>query len=489
MTSGASATSHAALTTPLLSSLYTPLALSWVFMALEQPALNRILNGLPDFELAKAALYRVMALALFFESPVIDLLSTATALSRNAANVVRLRQFCLLTMGVTIVLNGLVGFTPVFDIIATQWLSQPAAVVEASRTPFQIMLFWAAFIGWRRCHHGFMIRTGLTRAIGVGTVLRIVVLIAVGAGGAYGLGLPGLHAVAWALLISVIAETAFTHWAARPAVAQLMRQEPTGPALSFGEIARFHAPQTATTLVIMLSAPAISMALGRSADPVANQSAWTLAFNLIWLMRAATYALPELVIAHGDRAEDAPVLWRFCLTVGLSLSLGLAILSVPPIGHAVFQGGLSNVTATYALRPDGTLDVLNKGLDRSTCRWKEATGHAVFQGILKSSPEESARALPVILMATLLPLLNGLMSFYRGMLTRVGRTMSRLYAIFAGVTSMMVFLITSIWLQWPGLVGASVAILAGQIFEGAVLAWAWRRAERGPSRPAEVAPG
>ncbi len=276
---------------------------------------------------------------------------------------------------------------------------------------------------------------------------RIVVLIAVGAGGAYGLGLPGLHAVAWALLISVIAETAFTHWAARPAVAQLMRQEPTGPALSFGEIARFHAPQTATTLVIMLSAPAISMALGRSADPVANQSAWTLAFNLIWLMSAATYALPELVIAHGDRAEDAPVLWRFCLTVGLSLSLGLAILSVPPIGHAVFQG------------------------------------------ILGSSPEESARALPVILMATLLPVLNGVMSFYRGMLTRVGRTMSRLYAIFAGVTSMMVFLITGIWLQWPGLVGASVAILAGRIFEGAVLAWAWRRAERGPSRPAVSTPG
>lgn len=443
MTPGASTN----LNTPLLARLFTPLALSWVFMALEQPALNRILNGLPDFELAKAALYLVMALALFFESPVIDLLSTSTALSRNSANVVRLRHFCLLTMGVTIVLNGLVGFTPLFDIIATQWLSQPAAVVEASRTPFQIMLFWAAFIGWRRCHHGFMIRSGLTRAIGVGTVLRIVVLIAVGAGCAYGLGLPGLHAVAWALLISVIAETAFTHLAARPAVSQLMRQEPTGPALSFGEIARFHAPQTATTLVIMLSAPAISMALGRSADPVANQSAWTLAFNLIWLMRAATYALPELVIAHGDRAEDAPVLWRFCLTVGLSLSLGLAILSVPPIGHAVFQG------------------------------------------ILKSSPEESARALPVILMATLLPLLNGVMSFYRGMLTRVGRTMSRLYAIFAGVTSMLVFLITSIWLQWPGLVGASVAILAGQIVEAAVLAWAWHRAERGPSRPRVTAAG
>jgi apolipoprotein D and lipocalin family protein len=45
-----------------------------------------------------------------------------------------------------------------------------------------------------------------------------------------------------------------------------------------------------------------------------------------------------------------------------------------------FERGLTNVTATYKLRPDGTIDVLNKGLDRSTCRWNEASGHAVFQG-------------------------------------------------------------------------------------------------------------
>ncbi|MBI1245409.1 MAG: lipocalin [Alphaproteobacteria bacterium] len=45
-----------------------------------------------------------------------------------------------------------------------------------------------------------------------------------------------------------------------------------------------------------------------------------------------------------------------------------------------FERGLTNVTATYGLRPDGSLDVLNRGLDRQTCRWKEAHGHAVFQG-------------------------------------------------------------------------------------------------------------
>lgn len=45
-----------------------------------------------------------------------------------------------------------------------------------------------------------------------------------------------------------------------------------------------------------------------------------------------------------------------------------------------FERGLTNVTATYTLRDDGMVDVLNKGFDRKQCRWKEALGTASFQG-------------------------------------------------------------------------------------------------------------
>jgi len=45
-----------------------------------------------------------------------------------------------------------------------------------------------------------------------------------------------------------------------------------------------------------------------------------------------------------------------------------------------FERGLTNVTATYTLRNDGSVAVLNKGFDRKSCRWKEADGRAVFQG-------------------------------------------------------------------------------------------------------------
>ena len=45
-----------------------------------------------------------------------------------------------------------------------------------------------------------------------------------------------------------------------------------------------------------------------------------------------------------------------------------------------FERGLTNVTATYTLRDDGSVGVLNRGFDRKKCRWKEADGRAEFQG-------------------------------------------------------------------------------------------------------------
>ncbi|MCX7313389.1 MAG: lipocalin family protein [Alphaproteobacteria bacterium] len=45
-----------------------------------------------------------------------------------------------------------------------------------------------------------------------------------------------------------------------------------------------------------------------------------------------------------------------------------------------FERGLTNVTATYTPRDDGSVGVLNRGFNRKNCRWKEADGRAVLQG-------------------------------------------------------------------------------------------------------------
>jgi len=49
------------------------------------------------------------------------------------------------------------------------------------------------------------------------------------------------------------------------------------------------------------------------------------------------------------------------------------------LDHA-FERGLTQVTATYSLRDDGGIDVLNRGYDAAKQVWKEAEGRAYFTG-------------------------------------------------------------------------------------------------------------
>jgi len=43
-----------------------------------------------------------------------------------------------------------------------------------------------------------------------------------------------------------------------------------------------------------------------------------------------------------------------------------------------FERGLTNVSATYTLREDGGIDVLNRGFDKHRNSWKHAKGRAYF---------------------------------------------------------------------------------------------------------------
>jgi apolipoprotein D and lipocalin family protein len=43
-----------------------------------------------------------------------------------------------------------------------------------------------------------------------------------------------------------------------------------------------------------------------------------------------------------------------------------------------FERGLDGVSATYSRRPDGGVDVLNRGYDAAKGQWKEARGRAYF---------------------------------------------------------------------------------------------------------------
>lgn len=107
------------------------------------------------------------------------------------------------------------------------------------------------------------------------------------------------------------------------------------------------------------------------------------------------------LLPNRARRTWRPSIWLAGLAAGLLLAMA-GCSTAPPKGVTVvspfdaqrymgdwfeiarldhrFERGLSRVTAQYALQPDGSVRVINRGYDAGKRKWNEAEGRAVFTG-------------------------------------------------------------------------------------------------------------
>jgi progressive ankylosis protein len=299
--------------------VYLPLALSWIMMSAETPVSTAVINRLPNAQPNLAAFLAVLALSLFIESPVIDLLATSTTLATDSARFRSVRRFTVWLMAWVTAVHALVALTPLFDLVAYQLVNLPAEVAELARGPMAIMVPWSAAIGWRRFHQGLLIRSGQTRAIGVGTALRLLTISTVSVLGLQDGRLTGVEVAAAALVVSVVVEAVYVWRAAGGTVRRLLSMGPTGDALSTRALLAFHLPMAASTMVVLTSMPLVTRFLASGPDALLAMNGWQVSIALSFLMRTITLALPEVVIALSARPDSEPLLRRFCLTTGWAL--------------------------------------------------------------------------------------------------------------------------------------------------------------------------
>lgn len=412
-----------------VTKVYWPLALSWVFMALEGQIAMWLVGIMPETKISQAGLLIVMSLAIFIESPVIDLLSTSTTLGTSKRSYQALRKFALILMAWVTFAHCTVMFTPLYPLVSQRILGASPEVAGSAWYALALMPFWSACVGWRRFLQGIMIRAGVTRPISWGTLVRIIAMIGVG----YPLVFSPMHPLAVigiAMSAAVFAEAVYVHVVSRPVVRRL----PSGdgdpePALS--GLFKFHLPLTAATM-LMLTAPLfVSRGLTSSSTPVLDMAAWQTASTVIWLFRTITFALPEALISVHRRGSE-PVLLRYCLFVGGSLTVLMLIFHFTQ------------------------LDILT------------------FLGLFRSDPDVAERAALAMLVCAALPALNSVMSFYRAMLTKQHVTSARLLAIGTSLVSLLAALALGSALRMPGVVVAAFALTVAHVVEMITLALAWK---------------
>ena len=437
-TQGSSETEKApSLSMRCIVSTWWPLALSWLLIAAEGPSLSAVVARLPNPEVNLAAFGGVVyPLSLIIEAPIIMLLSASTALSRDWDSYRKLKRFTMLMGAILTAVHVLIAFTPLYDILVVQLIRPPEEIVEPARIGLMIMVPWSWAIGYRRFKQGVLIRFGHSRAVGVGTMVRLgmdALVLTVG----YLIGtIPGTVVAATALALSVTGEAVYAGLRAQRVVENELREAPAvEEPLTLGSFVDFYTPLAMTSLLRLLAEPLSSAALSRMPRALDSLAVWSIVTGFIFLLRSFGMAYSEVVIALLDEPRSSQNLRRFMIGLTVVVTALLLIVAATPLSMVWFE---------------------------------RITGLRTELAVL------SSRALWV---ALLMPGINVLQSWYQGLLVHSRRTRGITEAVGVYlVVSSALLLGGVLWQRIAGLYVALGAISLGRLIQ---TIWLWHR-----SRPA-----
>lgn len=313
---------------------WLPLFASWLLMTIEGPTISAAINRLPNEVIMLAAQGIVISLSVTIESPIISLLSTATALTKDRHSFLLIRKFTLHWIVVLTAVTLLIGFTPLFDVVVVRWMGTPEEIARWVRPGMQIMSLWSAAIGWRRFLQGVLIQFGYTRRVAWGTLVRLIASAGTVLVLSVWSGFPGIVIGGCAWMAGVGAEAIFATFA----IQSLLQNElsPTAPAasgkpLTYSELFWFHLPLASTSLLILLAQPLVAFSLARLDNPTRSLAAWPLIFQVLLVARAAAFALPEVVIALTKGEETYAPLRRFSFILMGITTVFMGVLVFTPL--------------------------------------------------------------------------------------------------------------------------------------------------------------
>jgi hypothetical protein len=337
---------------------WAPLAATWLMMAFEGPFLAAVIARLADPKFNLAAHGVAFAFAILVEAPVIMLMSAATALVEDATSYRRLRNFAnALNAGSTALLL-LVLVPPVFDFVMRTLVGLPEEVADLTYGALWLFLPWPAAIGVRRFLQGVLIRSGRTRLVALGTMIRLVAMATTALALYFAFDLPGAWVGAASLSVGVTVEAIAARFMAVRSVRELLDgpavADPAAGPLGYRRIAEFYVPLALTSLLGLTVQPMLTFFMGRAPHPVESLAVFPVVNALSFIFRAIGLSYQDAAIAlMGRRHEHFPELARFGAGLGLAASAGLGLIAFTPLASVWFEtiSGLTPELAAYALTP------------------------------------------------------------------------------------------------------------------------------------------
>jgi hypothetical protein len=347
---------HPELTRRKIAAFWLPLFSTWLMMGVEGPFIAALIARLAAAKFNLAAFGVAFSLGMFFESPIIMMLSATNALVKDRHSYLKLRRFnnalnILITLAMMLVL-----LPPVFFWLTERLIGMPAEVARLTRQATVLLLPWPAAIGFRRFYQGILIGNHRTHRVAYGTVVRLGSMATTALLLYLFSPLPGASVGAAALSTGVVMEAL----ASRLMAGSLVRRLLTSPEaegtrlLSNRKLAVFYFPLALTSLLGLAVYPMMSFFLGKGRLPIASLAVLPVVNSLAFVFRSAGLSFQEVAIALLKKGDESyGKLRSFAVWLGIAASGLLAVIAFSPAVIWWFHGvsGLSSELTGLAILP------------------------------------------------------------------------------------------------------------------------------------------
>jgi progressive ankylosis protein len=435
----------------VIARFWAPLAATWLMMALEGPFVAAVIARQGDAKLNLAAFGIAFALGMVVESPIIMVMSAATALVRDRGTLLALRRFVYLANAAVTGVMVVLLLPPVFRTLTESLLGLDPAISRLTYGATVLLLPWPAAIGYRRFYQGVLISRGLTRRVAYGTVVRLSTMAGTALTLLTATDLPGAWVGGAALAAGVVAEAVASRIWAAAAVRELVALPDLATPPSMRAIFTFYLPLALTSVLGLAVNPMVTFFMGHGRNPLESLAVLPVVTGLVFVFRSSGIALQEVgIVLLGDRSEGLAPLTHFALVLGLGSAALLSAVAFTPLRGMWF----SSVAGLPA----------------------ELTAFAT---------------LPLCLLAVM-PGLETMLSFERALLVHARRTRFITIATGIEVGVIAVTLLALVgWGGWIGAVAAALALLLGRLSSITFLVGPARAASRvtaGSSSPSLPTP-
>lgn len=344
---------------------WIPLAATWMMMSAEGPILAAIIARIADPKFNLAAYGVAFSFALIVEAPVIMMLSASTALVKDWASFLKLRNFTFILNGLLTLFLLILLIPHIFYFVTKSLIGLPDNVAELTHLAMIILIPWPGAIGYRRFYQGILIRNNLTRRVAYGTVVRLLTVLTASFSLFLWGNLPGVVVGASSLSAGVLMEGIASRLMVHSVLKMLKQKQSTSEvqedAPTYMFITRFYYPLALTPMIALGIYPVITFFMGQSRFSIESLAVFPVINSLVFIFRAFGLSYQEVAISlMGSNSEGYNSLRSFALLLGTFAMVTLSLIAYTPLSDIWFAqiSGLSLVLSELAKLPTRILTII-----------------------------------------------------------------------------------------------------------------------------------